>query len=117
MLTHEQLMKACLFVSEEGHVFEVDTQTEELTLVFTTTSVNPEYLNLFRASAVMYQTIHHQLEAVEFMLAASIQNHIDALVMPFEAMKKSLTLTKAAVLEGIENVVKTLKEESVTKVQ
>lgn len=106
MLTHEQLMKAKLYITPEGDVFNIDENGEELQLVFTNKSIHPEFVNLLRSSAIMYQTTENLLTAFDALLENLRKDFPEEnlAIQGFVAMRNTLQLTKNCVLFGIENV-------------
>jgi len=104
MLNHDQTMNVMLLQLEGGVVIEYEQLVEQARVVFTQQSVNPDYFNLFRASAVLYQTNQAQIEAVRAMIDLAIQVGAIGIVHPLEEMMLGLTLAKKIALEGVEGI-------------
>lgn len=104
MLNHEQIMNAMLLQLEGGVVIEYEQSVEQARVVFTQHSVNPDYFNLLRASAVLYQTNQKQIEAVQAMIDLARQVGATGIIPPLEEMMLGLTLAKRIALEGVEGM-------------
>lgn len=104
MLKHEQIMNAMLLQLEGGVVIEYEKSVEQARVVFTQHSVNPDYFNLLRASAVLYQTNQKQIEAVKAMIDLAQQVGATGIIAPLQEMMLGLTLTKRIALEGVEGI-------------
>jgi len=104
MLKHEQIMNAMLLQLEGGIVIEYEQSVEQARVVFTQHSVQPDYFNLLRASAVLYQTNQKQIEAVESMVALAEQVGATGIIAPLCEMLTGLRLAKQIALEGVEGI-------------
>lgn len=104
MLKHEQIMNAMLLQLEGGVVIEYEQSVEQARVVFTQHSVNPDYFNLLRASAVLYQTNQKQIEAVQAMIDLAQQVGATGIITPLEEMMLGLTLAKKIAIEGVEGI-------------
>jgi len=104
MLNHEQIMNAMLLQLEGGVVIEYEQSVEQARVVFTQHSVNPDYFNLLRASAVLYQTNQKQIEAVQAMIDLARQVGATGIIPPLEEMLTGLRLAKRIALEGVEGM-------------
>lgn len=104
MLKHEQIMNAMLLQLEGGVVIEYEQSVEQARVVFTQHSVNADYFNLLRASAVLYQTNQKQIEAVEAMVALAEQVGATGIIAPLCEMLTGLRLAKEIALEGVEGI-------------
>jgi hypothetical protein len=111
MLKHEQIMKAMLLRLEGGEVIDFDQAREQAVVVLTHQSVNTEYYNLLRASAVMYQTIQQQSDAIEAIINLAELVGADGIVAPLLQMQTGLYLAKRIALEGVEGVAKDLPQQ------
>lgn len=106
MLNHEQIMKAMLLQLEDGVVIEYDQEAGQARVVFTQQSVNADYYNLLRASAVLYQCVEQQSRAVSLMLSLAAAVNAEGIVEPLQQMQTGLMLAKRIALEGVEGVAK-----------
>lgn len=104
MLKHEQIMNAMLLQLEGGVVIEYEQSVEQARVVFTQHSIDGDYFNLLRASAVLYQTNQKQIEAVRAMIDLAQQVGATGIIAPLEEMMLGLTLAKKIALEGVEGI-------------
>jgi len=111
MLNHEQIMKATLLRIEDGVVIDLDQSAQELKVVFTQQSVNPEYYNLLRAAGVLYQTVEKQNEAIQAIIDLAELIGADGIVPPLLQLQSGLHLAKRIALEGVEGVAKDLPQQ------
>lgn len=123
MITHE-LLNAVHFlpigeIQEDGRVEiiikrfvnGVDAPTDELETVFRQSAIAPEFFNLVRSSALMYQQLTAQFNYLESLLALADAAEAD------EAFKRQIGLAQNGILlaqqaarEGIEAVARMLRK-------
>ena len=111
MLKHDQIMKAKFIRFTGGEVVDVDTEEETGQLVFVEGSVAGEYVNLLRASAVMYQTLAYEREQLNALIeAASALPGAEAIIPKFEEMLAPIELTLTLAIEGVEAYIQEPKQ-------
>lgn len=113
MLKHEQIMNAMLLQLEGGVVIEYEQSVEQARVVFTQHSINGDYFNLLRASAVLYQTNQKQIEAVEAMVALAEQVGATGIIAPLCEMLTGLRLAKQIALDGVESMAENVQAANV----
>lgn len=102
-LTHEQIMKTN-FVTNDGHVFAVNEDGSQGTLVFTKESVHPAFFNLLRAALLLYQTSQHTSVAIDEMTKIAEDAGADCIVSPLLNIVSTQAVIRDVALNGIESV-------------
>ena len=106
MVTHKDVMECWLVRDEMGNVLQVNTeQFAAPKLVLTEGSVSPEWFNVLRASAVMYQQLSHQFQALQSLIdLGEIVGVNEELLSHFNNMQNGILLAQRVAIEGVENV-------------
>ena len=105
-MNHQDLAKYWLIRDDEGNVLSVNTEeAEPAKIVFTEGSVAPEWFNVLRASAVMYQQLSHQFQALQSLIdLGEIVGVNEELLSHFNNMQNGILLAQRVAIEGVENV-------------
>lgn len=106
MLTHNDVMNCWLVRDENGNVLQVNTeQFAAPKLVLTEQSVSPEWFNVLRASAAMYQQLSHQFQALQALIdLGEIVGVNEELLSHFTNMQNGILLAQRVAIEGVEKV-------------
>lgn len=106
MLTHNDVMNCWLVRDEMGNVLQVNTeQFAPPKLVLTEQSVSPEWFNVLRASAAMYQQLSHQFQALQALIdLGEIVGVNEELLSHFTNMQNGILLAQRVAIEGVEKV-------------
>lgn len=106
MLTHNDVMNCWLVRDEMGNVLQVNTeQFAAPKLVLTEQSVSPEWFNVLRASAAMYQQLSHQFQALQALIdLGEIVGVNEELLKQFNQMQNGVLLAQQVAREGTEKV-------------
>lgn len=105
-MEHTQIENYWLVKDETGNVLAINTQDFEAPkLVFTEQSVAPEWFNVLRASAVMYQQLSHQFQALQSLIdLGEIVGVNEELLSHFNNMQNGILLAQRVAIEGVEKV-------------
>lgn len=106
MVTHKEIMECWLVRDENGNVLQVNTeQFAAPKLVLTEQSVSPEWFNVLRASAVMYQQLSHQFQALQSLIdLGEIVGVNEELLSHFNNMQNGILLAQRVAIEGVEKI-------------
>ena len=106
MITHNEVMACWLVRDENGNVLQVNTeQFAAPKLVLTEQSVSPEWFNVLRASAAMYQQLTHQFQALQSLIdLCELAGVNQELLSHFTNMQNGILLAQRVAIEGVENV-------------
>lgn len=112
MLTHDEIMKAKLVRFVDGEVVNVDTETNTGQMVFAEGSVDPEFYNLLRSSAVLYQTLSYEREQLKALIDVmqSLGEDGQAIIEKFEEMLGPIEFALSIAVTGIEDYIKEPKQ-------
>lgn len=105
-MEHSQIESYWLVKDETGNVLAINTQDFEAPkLVLTEQSVAPEWFNVLRASAVMYQQLTLQYKALQALIdLGEIVGVNDELLKQFNQMQNGVLLAQQVAREGTEKV-------------
>lgn len=106
MLDHDRIMKAKLIRFEDGAVIDVDTETNTGQIVFVEGSVAEEYMNLFRSSAVLYQTLSFEREQLQILIQEAKETGAAAIIPIFEQMISPIEFALKIAVDGVEDYIK-----------
>ena len=106
MLTHNDIMNCWLVRDENGNVLQINTeQFAAPKLVLTEQSVAPEWFNVLRASAVMYQQLTLQYKALQALIELGETAGVnEELLSHFTNMQNGILLAQLVAIEGVEKV-------------
>ena len=106
MLTHNDIMNCWLVRDENGNVLQINTeQFAAPKLVLTEQSVSPEWFNVLRASAAMYQQLSHQFQALQALIELGETAGVnEELLSHFTNMQNGILLAQLVAIEGVEKV-------------
>jgi len=110
MLEHDQIMNAKLIAFPDGEVVNIDTDSQQGEVVFVKGSVNEEFYNLLRGSAVMYQTLSFQSEQLEALIEAAKAVGADAIVPKLEEMLAPIHFALMIAINGVEAYIQQPKQ-------
>ena len=105
-MNHQDLAKYWLIRDDEGNVLAINTQNfESPKLVLTEQSVAPEWFNVLRASAVMYQQLTLQYKALQALIELGETAGVnEELLSHFTKMQNGILLAQLVAIEGVEKV-------------
>ena len=105
-MNHQDLAKYWLIRDDEGNVLSVNTEeAEPVKIVFTEGSVAPEWFNVLRASAVMYQQLTLQYKALQALIELGETAGVnEELLSHFTNMQNGILLAQLVAIEGVEKV-------------
>ena len=105
-MEHAQIESYWLVKDETGSVLAINTRDfESPKLVFTEQSVAPEWFNVLRASAVMYQQLSHQFQALQSLIdLGELVGVNEQLLSHFNNMQNGILLAQRVAIEGVEKV-------------
>lgn len=105
-MEHAQIESYWLVKDETGNVLAINTQDFEAPkLVLTEGSVAPEWFNVLRASAVMYQQLTLQYKALQaFIELGETAGVNEELLSHFTNMQNGILLAQLVAIEGVEKV-------------
>lgn len=110
MLNHDQIMKAKLVRFPEDQIVNVDTEANQGELIFVKESVNPEFYNLLRSSAILYQTLSYEKEQLEALIEAANAVGAEAIVPKLEEMLAPVDFALMLAVDGVEAYIKEPKQ-------
>ena len=105
-MEHAQIESYWLVKDETGNVLAINTQDFEAPkIVFTEGSVAPEWFNVLRASAVMYQQLTLQYKTLQALIdLGEIVGVNEELLSHFTNMQNGILLAQLVAIEGVEKV-------------
>ncbi len=105
-MEHAQIESYWLVKDETGNVLAINTQDFEAPkLVLTEGSVAPEWFNVLRASAVMYQQLTLQYKGLEALIELGETAGVnEELLSHFTNMQNGILLAQLVAIEGVEKV-------------
>ena len=105
-MNHQDLAKYWLIRDDEGNVLSVNTEEAEAAkIVFTEGSVAPEWFNVLRASAVMYQQLTLQYKALQALIELGETAGVnEELLSHFTNMQNGILIAQLVAIEGVEKV-------------
>lgn len=106
-MQHDEIERYWLVKDEAGNVLAINTQDFEAPkLVLTEQSVAPEWFNVLRASAVMYQQLTLQYKALQDLidLSETATGPNNPIIRNFIELQNAILLTQQVAREGVENV-------------
>ena len=105
-MEHAQIESYWLVKDETGNVLAINTQDFEAPkLVLTEQSVAPEWFNVLRASAVMYQQLTLQYKALQALIELGETAGVnEELLSYFTNMQNGILLAQLVAIKGVEKV-------------
>ena len=105
-MQHNEIERYWLVKDETGNVLAINTQDFEAPkLVLTKQSVAPEWFNVLRASAVMYQQLTLQYKALQALIELGETAGVnEELLSHFTNMQNGILLAQLVAIEGVEKV-------------
>lgn len=103
-LTHNDIMSLQMLKFEGGEVVATADDLRTFTLVFANGSVHPDFYNLLRSSALLYQTIQRNIEAVEALEHLAEVAGANQLLPTLLNLMSGMKLAQTVAVEGIEFV-------------
>lgn len=104
MIDHDTAMQHVLCKLADGSIVALPPDHNSLTPVIAPGAVNPEWLNMLRASDHMYRQIDSTAAVLSDMVEVLESVGGDQLVAPMSTVIASLRTAQAIALEGIEAV-------------
>jgi len=103
MLNHEEILKLRLIKSAEGHVINVDTETNKGFVVFTEGSVDPDCELLLQASAIIYKNLSLEKDQLKQLIEISKIMGAEGAIPKFEEMLRPIELALDIALNGLDS--------------
>ncbi len=106
-MQHNEIERYWLVKDEDGNVLAINTQDFEAPkLVLTEQSVAPEWFNVLRASAVMYNQLSAQYNALQDLIDVSetVTGPNNPIIRTFIELQNAILLTQQVAREGVEKV-------------
>ncbi len=110
MLNHDQMMKLKLVRFPDGEVVNLDTENNTGQVVFAEGSVDPDFYNLLRGSAILYQTLSYEKEQLDALIEAAKAVNADAIVPKLEEMLAPVEFALTIAVQGVEAYIKEPKQ-------
>jgi hypothetical protein len=116
-VNHEEISSYWLVKDENNNVIALNTKEfEEPKLVFTPDSVAPDWFNLLRASAVLYQQLTLQYNAIQALIELSESSGVgEMLLSNFQSMQTGILLAQQVAIKGVEDVAASIEAENKMK--
>lgn len=103
-LTHAEIMSLQLLRFNGGEIVATADDLKTFTIVFVKDSVNEGFYNLLRASALMYQTLQRNIEAIEALEHLADVAGAHQLSPTLLNLASGIRLAQTVATEGIEHV-------------
>jgi len=101
MVKHEDMMERSV-INAEGYLFAIDNRYPKFPLAITDVRhLNPEYVNVLAASALLYRIAHETAGYLEHLIGYLESKGLDEAVASAMTIQASLNSAKKIAIEGM----------------